>query len=104
MAVEVFAGLNPARSRAGKANRAKRKELTREGRERLRQAALANQPWKFSTGPTSAAGKAKVALNGKRRQKGPFSVRELLAELAELRSLAREMSEFRSLALGIGCD
>ena len=52
---------NPKRVAAGRLNRAKRKGLTPEGRERLRQLALKHQPWQFSTGPRSAAGKAKVA-------------------------------------------
>ncbi len=88
---------NPRRVAAGKANRAKRKGLTPEGRERLRAAALANAPWRYSTGPTTAAGKAQAARNGKRRQVGPISIRELRAELAELRAQAGEMAETRDL-------
>jgi hypothetical protein len=87
-----------ARSAAGKANRAKRRGLTPEGRERLRQAALTNQPWKFATGPRSAAGKLKAAANGRRRQVGPVSVRALRAELAGLRSLVEGLAEARGLA------
>lgn len=93
------AGPNPRRVAAGRANRAKRKGLTAEGRERLRRAALANRPWEHSTGPTTAAGKVQAAANGKRRQLGLTSVRELRAELANLRALAHDMADARGLAL-----
>lgn len=86
---------SPARSAAGRANRAKRRGLTPDGRKRLRQAAFANQPWVHSTGPKSPEGKAKVAMNGKRRQLGSFSVRELRAELSEMRSLLNAMRATR---------
>ena len=89
---------NPKRVAAGKLNRMKRKGLTPEGRERLRQAALRHQPWRFSTGPRSPEGKARVALNGRTGQKGPVSVRQLRAQLSELRLLVREMRESRQLA------
>ena len=89
---------NPKRVAAGRLNRSKRKGLTPQGRERLRQAALANRPWEFSTGPRTPEGKARVALNGKARQKGPVSVRQLRAQLADLRGLVNEMREGRKLA------
>jgi hypothetical protein len=76
---------------AGRLNRAKRKGLTPQGRERLRQAALKNRPWRFATGPRSPAGKARVALNGKTRQKGPLSVREIKRDLAGLLGLLADM-------------
>ncbi len=87
---------NPHRVAAGRLNRAKRKGLTPEGRERLRQAALGNRPWLFSTGPRTTAGKATAARNGDRRQFGLLSVRELRAELAALRGLARQMGDARA--------
>jgi hypothetical protein len=40
-------------------------------------------------------GKARAALNGKTRQKGPRSTREVRADLAELRSLVRELQAGR---------
>jgi hypothetical protein len=43
----------------------------------------------------AGAGKAQAAINGKRRQRGPRSVRELRAELAGVRSLIRAMRETR---------
>lgn len=87
---------NPRRVQAGKRNRMKRGELTPEGRERLRQSAIASQPWRFSTGPRSAEGKARVAQNGKCRQKGPRSVREIRATMAELRTMMSEMQVARA--------
>jgi hypothetical protein len=81
-------------------NRLKRKGLTPEGRQRLRQAALVTKPWLLATGPKTAAGKAKVALNGKRRQIGPRSVREVRAALKEVRELVRQMRQARALVAG----
>jgi hypothetical protein len=75
MADGATGGPSPARSAAGKLNRAKRKGLTPEGRERLRQAVLRTQPWRHSTGPSTPEGKAKVARNGMKRQQGSVSIR-----------------------------
>lgn len=88
---------NPRRVAAGKLNRSKRKGLTPEGRARLRQAALRGRPWRFSTGPRTEPGKATASLNGKRRQVGTLSVRELRAELSALRELVAQMAEARSV-------
>ena len=85
---------------AGKANRAKREGLTPAGRERLRRAALRNRPWEHATGPRTREGKATAVRNGKTRQLGPVSVRELRRELAALRVLASDMRE-RRLAAGV---
>ena len=86
---------NPRRVTAGRMNYMKRKGLSSDGRERLRQAALCNRPWIRSTGPRSAAGRAQAAINGKRRQVGPVSTRELKAELAAVRSLVRGLRGLR---------
>jgi hypothetical protein len=88
---------NPRRVAAAKLNRAKRKGLTAAGKEKLRQTAFQNQPWRYSTGPKTPKGKARSALNNKVQQKGPLSVRELRAEMAGLRQLALEMREGRQL-------
>jgi hypothetical protein len=86
---------NPKRVAAGKLNWAKRKGLTPEGRERLRRAAQINQPWLFSTGPRTNAGKATAAANGKKRQLGLLSARELKADLRQLRIMVKDMAEAR---------
>ena len=91
---------NPKRVAAGRLNRAKRRGLSADGRERLRQAALANQPWKSSTGPKSIEGKAASAANGKARQKGPQSVRELRAEMASIHDLVGQMQAMRGRLSG----
>jgi hypothetical protein len=91
---------DPKRVLVGRQNRMKWKGLTPHGREKLRQSALLHQPWRYSTGPRSSAGKARVALNGKRRQVGIRSIREIKADLADVRSLLREMRDGRTLAGG----
>lgn len=86
---------NPNRVAAGRRNRAKRGELTEAGRDRLRKAAIAHRPWRFASGPKTDAGKARAAQNGKARQSGPKSVREVRDELSEIRDLLREMKSTR---------
>jgi hypothetical protein len=61
---------------------------------------LLHQPWQFSTGPRTPAGKAQAALNGKRRQLGIRSVREIKADLADVRGLLLEMRDGRILVCG----
>jgi hypothetical protein len=78
---------NPRRVAAGRANQAKRRGLTEPGRERLRQSALAHRPWTHTRGPTTPAGKARSAANGRVRQVGPLSVREMRTKLKEVRCL-----------------
>ena len=75
---------NPRRVVAGRRNRALRRGLTDAGRERLRESTSRFQPWRFSTGPKSVAGRRQVATNGKVRQVGPISFRERRALMAEL--------------------
>ena len=91
---------NPRRVAAGRRNRAKRGPLSAAGRERLREAALRNKPWKHSTGPKTRAGRAQSARNGKQRQRGPRSLREVRAALAEIRELIRHMRQARALVAG----
>ncbi len=54
---------NPKRVAAGKANRAKRKPLSAEAREKLKRAIRRNKPWLNSTGPVTPEGKKKSASN-----------------------------------------
>ena len=89
---------NARRVAAGKRNRALRKGLTEEGRRRLRETALRHQPWRYARGPTSPAGKARAAANGKTRQLGLYSVREMRADLVNLRTLVDEMRQSRRVA------
>jgi hypothetical protein len=86
---------NPKRVAAGRLNWAKRKGLTPEGRERLRRAAHANKPWLLSMGPRTAQGKATAAANGKKRQLGLVSIRELKADLRKLRAMLKDMADSR---------
>ena len=88
---------SPRRVAAGRANRQKRRGPTPEGRERLRQAARANRPWEHTTGPRTPEGKARAARNGKARQKGEQSVREVRRSLAEVVGLAADMAAGRRL-------
>ena len=67
---------------------------TPERRQRQAEAIRRWRPWERSTGPTSAAGKAKVARNA---DKG--SVRQQLRALnIELRHALAEMREFDRMA------
>jgi hypothetical protein len=61
---------------------------------------LKHKPWRFSTGPRTPEGKAKVALNGKRRRKGMMSVREVQAELGEFTAMLTDMAASRRAAIG----
>jgi hypothetical protein len=81
---------------AGRRNRTKRLGLSEGGRERLRAAAKANMPWLNSTGPQTPEGKSKASANGRTRQKGPTSMRELRRELAEIRVFAAAMQAARA--------
>jgi hypothetical protein len=69
----------------------KPRNITPETRAKWRAAILANKPWRFSTGPKTAEGKAQVVRNGKKRQHGEFSCRELAALAREARALLREI-------------
>ena len=88
---------NAKRVAAGKQNRLKRGPLTPAGREQLRRAILRTQPWRYSTGPKTAEGKAQSALNGKVRQTGPYSVREYKRNLAPYYDLLKDMRECQTV-------
>src|SRR4051812_40718064 len=91
---------NPKRVLAGRRNVLKRKGLTADGLARLRAAALANEPWKSSTGPRTPEGKARAADNGRSRQAGPHSIRQLRAELAEVHAVIGRMQALRGRLAG----
>lgn len=87
-------------TRGSSRNSAMTNGLTAAGRERLRQAILVNQPWRYSTGPRTPEGKVRSALNGKLRQRGPRSVREVRRDVADLHVWLDEMEACRREALG----
>ena len=89
---------SPRRVAAGRRNRALRGPLSPEGRQRLREAARRGRPWRFATGPRTAAGKLRVAQNGRGRQVGEPSVRELRRQVAAVGGLAADMAALRRLA------
>lgn len=91
---------NPKRVAAGRLNWSKRKGLSLDGRERLRQAAIAHRPWLYATGPRTAQGKTKAAANGRKRQMGLVSLRELKADLRQLRTMVKDMADARR-SLGV---
>lgn len=80
-----------------------RKGLTPEGRQRLREAALKGRPWEHATGPRTAAGKAKSAANGLRKQAVPGpSVRRLRGELSDIGGLIERMAALRKTSAKAG--
>lgn len=94
---------SPARIRANRLNRSKRKGLTSESRQRLREAALRNKPWEHSAGPRTPAGKAKSAANGLRKQAVPGpSVRQLRGELSDIGGLIERMAALRKTSAKAG--
>jgi hypothetical protein len=66
----------------------------------LRQAALDNRPWESSTGPKTIEGKARASGNGRSRQRGPISIRQLRTEVASIHDLAAAMQAARARLLG----
>ncbi len=90
---------NPRRQAAGKRNQALRRGLSEAGRDRLREAVLNHRPWELSTGPRSVAGKAIAAANGKRRQKGRYSVRELRQYRRALEASLAPLNQARQTVL-----
>lgn len=86
---------NPRRVAAGRRNRLKRQGLTKAGRQRLKESALVHQPWLRSTGPVTKEGKARVAQNGKSRQIGPKSGREMRTQVQAVCHQIQQMRELR---------
>jgi len=92
---------NPRRVAAGRINRSLRRGLTEAGRQRLRESALRNQPWKLAIGPKSATARRQSARNGKVRQVGILSVRECRALTAELTSDLSRLRKIRQQAASL---
>jgi hypothetical protein len=61
----------------------------------LSEAVRRNQPWLHSTGPKTATGKARSAANGKLRQTGVLSVREVRALTTDAYTQADALLELR---------
>jgi hypothetical protein len=95
MTAKPSRSVDPRRSAVARRNRQQWQGFTAEGLERLRQHALANQPWRPATGPRTAAGKARSAQNGRATPRGERSVRALRAELADINRLVDEMGAGR---------
>ena len=91
---------NPKRVAAGRRNRQRRGLLTDAARERLRQAALKNQPWKQSTGPRTAAGKRISGRNWTRSNsffRAISNTNKFRSSIVEpLREFVRALHEFRT--------
>ena len=68
---------NPRRQAAGRQNGPMRGPLSEAARARLREATLKHQPWRFTTGPITEAGKKRSSDYGRWRQSGLISQREL---------------------------
>ena len=96
------AEISSARVSAGRLNRLKQGPLTELTREKLRLAALRTQPWRWSTGPTTDAGKARAAANGFANRPDARSKRQRLAGLADLRMLVGESLRLRQEVMNRG--
>lgn len=66
------------------------------GLERLREAARKNRPWQYAQGPRSEKARAQSVINGKRRQLGPESIRELRRERQQWREILELVDQTRS--------
>jgi hypothetical protein len=72
--------------------RTRNRTYTARDREMLRQLALMGRPWEHSTGPRTVEGKARVAENGRKRQKGDESVRQIRRNIAQVKSMIRAIA------------
>ena len=100
-AAEIVAVPNPKRVAAGQRHRAMRGPLTEAGHARLRAAAHLHRPWEHSTGPKTELGKQQAVSNGKLRQRGEFSQRQLRNLCAEL---FQDLYEIRERRRQITCE
>jgi hypothetical protein len=90
---------DPPRVAAGRRNRALWKGFTPAGLERLRQAALERQPWRHSTGPRTAHGKAVCAANGRKRCRDVLSFTEIRDEIRRANALLGELARLQAQVL-----
>ena len=89
---------NPKRVAAGRRNRSLAGPLSEAGRAALREAVEKNRPWSFSTGPKTPEGKRRSSANGRTRQSGPISGRELRRDQAAARELIASLIGARRAA------
>lgn len=92
---------NPRRVIAGMANFRKRRGLTPEGRLKLQEAARFHQPWVDSTGPRSAEGKAKSAMNGRKTKRGYTGVRAMRREISAVKAMICQMQGTRAEVISV---
>jgi hypothetical protein len=93
-------GLDPRRVAAAIRNRQKWKGFTPEGLKRVREAMLRFKPWRFSTGPRTPEGKARVAENGRRRKINAISQGEMRRLMAEAGEVVDGLAACRRIAEG----
>ena len=91
---------NPRKVRAGRLNQLKWKGFTPEGVQRLRETALRNKPWQYSTGPRTPEGKARSGMNGRHLPAGAISKADVERKLAEVNQLLKGMAACRALVSG----
>lgn len=75
------------------------RRLTEAGRAKLRETALRNQPWRHSTGPITEAGKKRSSQNGRFRQRGFLSQRDLKRVVAGAMGLLVDAAALRAAIL-----
>jgi hypothetical protein len=81
-------------------NLKKRKGFTPEGLQRVREAMIKFKPWRFSTGPRTPEGKARVAQNGRYLQKNPISQCQIRRLLADTGTAIDRLEACRKMAEG----
>ena len=75
---------------ANRRNLAKRRGLTPEGRERLRQSAINNKPWQQATGPRTEAGRPRTRMNALTHGRDTSDPRVLRRDALRIIRLAAE--------------
>lgn len=87
---------SPRRVEAGRRNRQLQKGFTEAGRAILREGIFERKPWLHSTGPGSAAGKAKSARNGRLTKKGYKGTREAARAVSAANKQVRKLRMLRA--------
>jgi hypothetical protein len=74
--------------------------LSESGRQRLREAAIKNRPWRHSTGPRTPEGKERAAANGYRHRADPGSLRQLRVGMIDIHGMIEQMAGLRQALQG----